>query len=80
VHLLACRVDLGCADIPEHGVLGNVDRMDAFGKHMSRVRPHAIRRRVRRERMSWTRFSVPVDRYLTRARVFNLYPHQRFAS
>lgn len=63
-----------------HGVPGNVDRLDAFRKDVSRAWLHALRRRGQRGRMPWTRFAVLVDRYLPRARVLHPYPHQRFAS
>lgn len=63
-----------------HGVPGNVSRLDAFRKDVSRAWLHALRRRGQRGRMPWTRFAVLVDRYLPRARVLRPYPHQRFAS
>jgi RNA-directed DNA polymerase len=63
-----------------HGVSGNVDRLDAFRKDVSRAWLHALRRRGQRGRMPWTWFAVLVDRYLPRARVLHPYPHQRFAS
>ncbi|MEN9543677.1 MAG: hypothetical protein RLZZ598_510 [Pseudomonadota bacterium] len=63
-----------------HGVPGNVDRLDAFRKDVSRAWLHALRRRGQRGRMPWTRFAVLVDRYLPRAQVLHPYPHQRFAS
>jgi RNA-directed DNA polymerase len=63
-----------------HGVPGNVDRLDAFRKDVSRAWLHALRRRGQRGRMPWTRFAALVDRYLPRARVLHPYPHQRFAS
>ena len=63
-----------------HGVPGNVDRLDAFRKDVSRAWLHALRRRGQRGRMPWTRFAVLVDRYLPRARALHPYPHQRFAS
>lgn len=63
-----------------HGVPGNVNRLDAFRKDVSRAWLHALRRRGQRGRMPWTRFAVLVDRYLPRARVLHPYPHQRFAS
>ena len=63
-----------------HGVPGNVDRLDAFRKDVSRAWLHALRRRGQRGRMPWTRFAVLVERYLPRARVLHPYPHQRFTS
>ncbi len=63
-----------------HAVPGNVDRLDAFRKEVSKAWLHALRRRGQRARMPWTRFSALVDRYLPRARVLHPYPHQRFAS
>ncbi|MCA3220753.1 MAG: group II intron reverse transcriptase/maturase [Burkholderiales bacterium] len=63
-----------------HGVPGNVDRLDAFRKDVSRAWLHALRRRGQHGRLPWTRFAVLVDRYLPRARVLHPYPHQRFAS
>jgi hypothetical protein len=63
-----------------HGVPGNVDRLDAFRKDVSRAWLHVLRRRGQRGRMPWTRLAVLVDRYLPRARVLQPYPHQRFAS
>jgi len=63
-----------------HGVPGNVDRLDAFRKDVSRAWLHALRRRGQRGRMPWTRFARLVERYLPRARVLHPYPHQRFAS
>ena len=41
-----------------HGVPGNVDRLDAFRKDVSRAWLHALRRRGQRGRMPWTRFAV----------------------
>lgn len=63
-----------------HAVPGNVDRLDAFRKEVTRAWLHALRRRGQRGRMPWSRFAVLVDRYLPRARVLHPYPHQRFAS
>ena len=63
-----------------HAVPGNVDRLDAFRKDVSRAWLHALRRRGQRGRMPWSRFAQLVDRYLPRARVLHPYPHQRFAS
>ena len=63
-----------------HAVPGNVDRLDAFRKEVSKAWLHALRRRGQRGRMPWSRFAVLVDRYLPRARVLHPYPHQRFAS
>lgn len=63
-----------------HAVPGNVDRLDAFRKDVSRAWLHALRRRGQRGRMPWARFGRLVERYLPRARVLHPYPHQRFAS
>lgn len=63
-----------------HAVPGNVDRLDAFRKDVSRAWLSALRRRGQRGRMPWARFGRLVDRYLPRARVLHPYPHQRFAS
>lgn len=63
-----------------HAVPGNVDRLDAFRKDVSRAWLHALRRRGQHGRMPWSRFAVLVDRYLPRTRVLHPYPHQRFAS
>ena len=63
-----------------HAVPGNVDRLDAFRKDVSRAWLHALRRRGQRGRMPWSRFAPLVERYLPRARVLHPYPHQRFAS
>lgn len=63
-----------------HAVPGNVDRLDAFRKDVSRAWLHALRRRSQRGRMPWARFGRLVERYLPRARVLHPYPHQRFAS
>ena len=63
-----------------HAVPGNVDRLGAFRKDVSRAWLHALRRRGQRGRMSWSRFGRLVDRYLPRARVLHPYPHQRFTS
>ena len=63
-----------------HAVPGNVDRLDAFRKDVSRAWLHALRRRGQRGRMPWDRFGRLVERYLPRARVLHPYPHQRFAS
>lgn len=63
-----------------HAVPGNVDRLAAFRKEVSRAWLHALRRRGQRGRMPWTRFARLVERYLPRARVLHPYPHQRFAS
>lgn len=63
-----------------HAVPGNVDRLDAFRKDVSRAWLHALRRRGQRGRMPWARFVRLIERYLPRARVLHPYPHQRFAS
>jgi RNA-directed DNA polymerase len=63
-----------------HAVPGNVDRLDAFRKEVSRAWLHALRRRGQRGRMSWRRLARLIERYLPRARVLHPYPHQRFAS
>jgi len=63
-----------------HAVPGNVDRLAAFRKEVSRAWLHTLRRRGQRGRMPWTRFGRLVERYLPRARVLHPYPHQRFAS
>lgn len=63
-----------------HAVPGNVNRLDAFRKDVSRAWLHALRRRSQRRRMPWARFGRLVERYLPRARVLHPYPHQRFAS
>jgi RNA-directed DNA polymerase len=63
-----------------HAVPGNVDRLEAFRKDVSRAWLHALRRRGQRGRMPWARFVRLVERYLPRARVLHPYPHQRFAS
>ena len=63
-----------------HAVPGNVDRLDAFRKEVSRAWLHALRRRGQRGRMPWNRFGLLVKRYLPRARILHPYPHQRFAS
>jgi hypothetical protein len=60
-----------------HAVPGNVDRLDAFSKDVSRAWIHALRRRDQRGRMPWARFGCLVERYLPRARVLHPYPHQR---
>jgi RNA-directed DNA polymerase len=62
-----------------HAVPGNVDRLAAFRKEVSRAWLHTLRRRGQRGRMPWTRFARLVERYLPRARVLHPYPHQRFA-
>jgi Asp-tRNA(Asn)/Glu-tRNA(Gln) amidotransferase A subunit family amidase len=57
-----------------HAVPGNVDRLDAFRKDVSRAWLRALRRRGQRERMPWSRFALLVERYLPRARVLHPYP------
>ena len=64
----------------DHAVPGNVGRLDALGKEVSRAWLHALRRRGQRGRMPWSRFARLVDRHLPRARVLHPYLHQRFAS
>ncbi len=63
-----------------HAVPGNVNRLNAFRKEVSRAWLHALRRRGQRGRMPWSRFRLLVERYLPRVRVLHPYPHQRFAS
>lgn len=62
-----------------YAVPGNVVRLDAFRKEVSRAWLHALRRRGQRGRMPWSRFGLLIKRYLPRVRVLHPYPHQRFA-
>lgn len=64
----------------DHALSGNVHRLAAFRKDLSRVWLHELRRRAQRGRMTWTRFAVLVKCYLPRVRVLHPYPHERFSS
>ncbi len=61
-----------------HGVPGNVDRLDAFRKDVSRAWLHALRRRSQRHRMHWGRFSPIANRWVPSPTILHPHPNDRF--
>lgn len=62
-----------------HAVPGsNLYRLNGFRSEVCRAWRHALMRRSQRHRLSWSRFSRIVDRFVPRPRNMHPYPEARF--
>ena len=63
-----------------HGVAGNLYRLKGFRSEVCRSWRHALQRRSQRHRMSWSRFTRLVHKYIPPCRLMHPYPEKRFRS
>ena len=59
------------------GVVGNVDRLRAFRRQLTRQWKHALRKRSQRSHITWERMRKLREKYLPQIRIVHPLPHTR---